>query len=102
MRARGGRLLLRIEDVDAAARARDVEDSLRDDLAWLGLTWDDETPRQSQRDYAPVARPARAVHLLLRLHPRRHVQARGRRLSGACRDRGLTTGRSASGCPTAP
>ena len=53
-RAQGGRLLLRIEDVDKVRADSAVEDSLRDDLTWLGLTWDEETRRQSERDYAPV------------------------------------------------
>lgn len=53
-RADGGRLLLRIEDVDLERSRPDVEQSLRDDLLWLGLTWDAETLRQSRRDYAPA------------------------------------------------
>ena len=53
-RADGGRLLLRIEDVDSERARRDVEQALRDDLTWLGLTWDAETARQSSRDYAPA------------------------------------------------
>lgn len=52
-RAVGGRVLLRIEDVDRQ-RARDVvADGQRRDLDWLGLAWDAEVPRQSERDYAP-------------------------------------------------
>ena len=70
-RAQGGRVLLRIEDVDKVRADRAVEDSLRADLIWLGLTWDEETPRQSERDYAGPRRP-RAIHLLLRLHARGH------------------------------
>lgn len=50
-RAAGGRLLLRIEDVDRERARADVEQALRDDLAWLGLTWDEETARQSTREY---------------------------------------------------
>lgn len=53
-RAAGGRLLLRIEDVDRERSRLDVEDALREDLAWLGLTYDAETSRQSGRDYAPA------------------------------------------------
>lgn len=53
-RSGGGRLLLRIEDVDCTRARADVEQALRDDLAWLGLTWDVETPRQSSRDYRPA------------------------------------------------
>lgn len=55
-RAEGGRLLLRIEDVDRARSRADVEQALRDDLAWLGITWDAEVTRQSLRDYGPSLR----------------------------------------------
>lgn len=51
-RAQGGRVLLRIEDIDEGRARRDVEERQRDDLQWLGLTWDAETPRQSDRAYA--------------------------------------------------
>lgn len=53
-RADRGRLLLRIEDVDRERARADVEQALRDDLAWLGVTYDLETPRQSRRTYAPT------------------------------------------------
>ena len=53
-RAEGGRLRLRIEDVDRERSRPEVEAALRADLAWLGLTYDDETTRQSSRDYAPA------------------------------------------------
>src|SRR5215217_3207215 len=46
VRQRGGRLLLRIEDVDAGRARRDIADAIRADLRWLGLAWDDETPPQ--------------------------------------------------------
>jgi glutamyl/glutaminyl-tRNA synthetase len=49
-----GRLRLRIEDVDVGRARRDIAESIRADLAWLGLVCDDETPPQSQRDYAPA------------------------------------------------
>jgi glutamyl/glutaminyl-tRNA synthetase len=53
-RADDGRLLLRIEDIDVTRARRDVEQALRDDLVWLGLTVDGEVARQSSRDYAPA------------------------------------------------
>lgn len=53
-RQQGLPVLLRIEDVDTTRARREVEQALRDDLAWLGLTWDRETMRQSERDYQPV------------------------------------------------
>lgn len=50
-RAAGGRLLLRIEDVDTGRSRAEVAASQRDDLRWLGLCWDEEVPPQSTRDY---------------------------------------------------
>ncbi|HEV2333722.1 MAG TPA: glutamate--tRNA ligase [Gammaproteobacteria bacterium] len=35
----GGSFILRIEDTDAARSDRSFEDALREDLAWLGLSW---------------------------------------------------------------
>ncbi len=37
----GGRVVLRIEDLDTARCPRRWADALEDDLAWLGLTWDE-------------------------------------------------------------
>jgi len=50
-RQAGGRLLLRVEDIDRERSRGDVEAALREDLAWLGLTYDSETPPQSTRSY---------------------------------------------------
>lgn len=48
-RARGGRFLLRIEDIDGTrSRPEHVAAILRD-LEWLGLRWDDEVVFQSRR-----------------------------------------------------
>ena len=103
VRQRGGRLLLRIEDVDAGRARRDIADAIRADLAWLGLSCDAETPPQSARDYAPA---------LARLAPhcyrcdctraasrdagggltRRPANARRPGCVGGCRTRGLSAG----------
>ena len=48
-RATGGRLLLRIEDIDRARCRPELEASLRADLAWLGLGFDGPVRRQSER-----------------------------------------------------
>ena len=51
-RARGGRFLLRIEDLDRS-RARPVwEAAIFADLAWLGLDWPEPVMRQSTRQPA--------------------------------------------------
>ena len=46
-RAAGGRFLLRIEDIDAARCRPDYEQAIYDDLAWLGITWEEPVRRQS-------------------------------------------------------
>jgi glutamyl-Q tRNA(Asp) synthetase len=43
-----GRFLLRIEDIDPGRCRPAFDSALRDDLAWLGLTWDEPVRRQSQ------------------------------------------------------
>lgn len=48
-RAAGGRFLLRIEDLDAGRSRSEFEAALIDDLAWLGLRWDEAPARQSAR-----------------------------------------------------
>ena len=40
-KSRGGRIVLRIEDLDAARCPRAYADQLEEDLAWLGLVWDE-------------------------------------------------------------
>lgn len=47
-RATGGRLLLRIEDIDAARCRPEFEAAIYEDLAWLGLTWETPVRRQSE------------------------------------------------------
>jgi len=53
-RAEGGRFLLRIEDIDAARCRPEFADAIFEDLAWLGLDWEEPVRRQSQHmtDYA--------------------------------------------------
>jgi glutamyl-Q tRNA(Asp) synthetase len=45
--AAGGRLLLRIEDIDEARCRPEYEAAIYDDLAWLGLQWEQPVRRQS-------------------------------------------------------
>ena len=49
VRSRKGELVLRMEDLDTQRTSSDFAEVLRDDLRWLGLTWDVETAPQSQR-----------------------------------------------------
>src|SRR5262249_56272761 len=46
-RAAGGRLILRIEDIDAARCRPHYEQAIYEDLAWLGITWEQPVRRQS-------------------------------------------------------
>ena len=46
-RASGGRLLLRIEDIDPSRCRPEFEAAIGEDLAWLGLRWDQPVRRQS-------------------------------------------------------
>ena len=49
VRSRDGEMVLRMEDLDTQRTSAEYAETLRDDLRWLGLTWDRETPAQSQR-----------------------------------------------------
>ena len=49
VRSRNGGLVLRMEDLDTQRTSSAYAETLRDDLRWLGLNWDLETPPQSQR-----------------------------------------------------
>ncbi len=53
----GGRLLLRIEDIDRERSRPEVEAGIREDLAWLGIHYDEEVPRQSHRHYSTEGLP---------------------------------------------
>src|SRR6266508_5532424 len=47
-RRAGGRLLLRIEDIDVARCRPEFEAAIYEDLAWLGLAWEQPVWRQSE------------------------------------------------------
>ena len=49
IRSRGGSLVLRMEDLDTQRTSEEYAALLREDLRWLGLDWDEETPPQSKR-----------------------------------------------------
>lgn len=49
VRSRGGEMVLRMEDLDTQRTSAGFADILRDDLRWLGLDYDRETPPQSRR-----------------------------------------------------
>lgn len=47
-RAQDGRFVLRIEDIDATRSRPDYEAAILEDLAWLGLSWEQPVRRQSE------------------------------------------------------
>jgi glutamyl-Q tRNA(Asp) synthetase len=47
-RESGGRLLLRIEDIDPTRCRAEFETAIGEDLAWLGLAWEKPARRQSE------------------------------------------------------
>ncbi len=49
VRARNGHIVLRMEDLDTQRTSEEYAQILREDLLWLGLNWDEETPAQSRR-----------------------------------------------------
>src|SRR5688500_19505075 len=61
-KARGGRFLLRIEDIDGVRSRPELSREFRADLAWLGLDWWEE-PAQSLRlaSYAAAAEQLREM-----------------------------------------
>lgn len=48
-RSRGGRVLLRLEDLDLPRCPPQFSQGVMEDLGWLGLDWDNEPVRQSER-----------------------------------------------------
>ena len=49
VKSKQGAMVLRMEDLDTQRTSEAFADVLRDDLRWLGLTWDLETTQQSKQ-----------------------------------------------------
>ena len=49
VRSAGGKMILRIEDLDPDRSKQEYADAIRRDFQWLGLDWDEESPPQSRR-----------------------------------------------------
>ena len=64
--ATGGRLLLRIEDIDEARCRPEYEAAIYEDLAWLGLQWEQPVRRQSEHyeDYRAALAKLEAMGLV--------------------------------------
>ncbi|PKB19286.1 glutamyl-Q tRNA(Asp) synthetase [Novosphingobium kunmingense] len=65
-RSRGGRFVLRIEDIDAGRSRAELVPEILADLAWLGLAWDGPVVFQSRRlaSYAVAAERLKAMGLI--------------------------------------
>ena len=71
--AAGGRLLLRIEDIDEARCRPQYETAIYEDLAWLGLAWELPVRRQSEHyaDYRAALAKLEAMGLTYRAYESR-------------------------------
>ncbi|HEX6866737.1 MAG TPA: tRNA glutamyl-Q(34) synthetase GluQRS, partial [Caulobacteraceae bacterium] len=67
-RAEDGRFILRIEDIDLSRSRPEYEAAIFEDLAWLGLTWEQPVRRQSEHfaDYEAALERLRERGLLYR------------------------------------
>ncbi|HKS85953.1 MAG TPA: tRNA glutamyl-Q(34) synthetase GluQRS [Pseudolabrys sp.] len=65
-RAKNGRMLLRIEDIDTARCRPEYEAALYEDLAWLGLQWETPVRRQSEHhdEYRAALKKLEAMGLV--------------------------------------
>lgn len=65
-RETGGRLLLRIEDIDATRCRPEFEVAIYEDLAWLGIDWETPVRRQSEHlaDYRAALEELSALGLV--------------------------------------
>ncbi|MBW7974013.1 tRNA glutamyl-Q(34) synthetase GluQRS [Bradyrhizobium sp. BR 10289] len=65
-RETGGRLLLRIEDIDATRCRPEFEAAIYEDLAWLGIVWETPVRRQSEHlaDYRAALEKLTALGLV--------------------------------------
>jgi len=65
-RAAGGRMLLRIEDIDVTRCRPEFEAAIYEDLCWLGVTWEQPVRRQSEHfaDYGAALRRLEAMGLV--------------------------------------
>ena len=60
-RKAGGTFILRLDDTDPERSKEEYADGIREDLEWLGLTWDREERQSTRMDrYAAAADEMRA------------------------------------------
>ena len=103
-RERGGRFLLRVEDIDGARSRPELAEEFRADLAWLGLEWTEVAPQSSRlASYEAAAERLRAMGFLYPCTCTRGeiaaaAQAQGPEgpvYPGTCRENGAREGEAA-------
>jgi glutamyl-Q tRNA(Asp) synthetase len=99
-RATGGRLLLRIEDIDETRCRPEYEAAIHEDLAWLGLTFEQPVRRQSEHydDYRAALAKLEAAGLV---YPSFESRAEIARMVGERETRGFWP-RDPDGAPLYP
>jgi len=99
-RVKGGRLLLRIEDIDTTRCRPEYEAAIYEDLAWLGLQWEAPVRRQSEHyeDYRAALAKLDAMGLIF---PSFETRAEIARLVAARETQG-TWPRDPDGAPRYP
>jgi glutamyl-Q tRNA(Asp) synthetase len=96
-KASGGRLLLRIEDIDKTRCRPEFEAAILEDLAWLGIEWQQPIRRQSEyyEDYRAALAKLDAMGLI---YPSFESRAELARLAAA-RESGRSWPRDPDGTP---
>ncbi|MEH2490920.1 tRNA glutamyl-Q(34) synthetase GluQRS [Bradyrhizobium sp. AZCC 2230] len=99
-RETGGRLLLRIEDIDTTRCRPEYETAIDEDLAWLGIAWETPVRRQSEHlaDYRAALEKLAALGLV---YPAFESRAEIARLVAA-REAGGPWPRDPDGAPLYP
>ncbi|WP_457939086.1 tRNA glutamyl-Q(34) synthetase GluQRS [Mesorhizobium sp. 10J20-29] len=97
----GGRLLLRIEDIDAARCTPEFEAGILRDLAWLGIAWEEPVRRQSDHLHEYEQALARLIADEL-VYPAFMSRGEARAHIAELEDRGRAWPRDPDGAPIYP
>jgi glutamyl-Q tRNA(Asp) synthetase len=97
-RAFGGRMLLRIEDIDKTRARPEYEAAIYDDLAWLGLEWEEPVRRQSEH-FSVYEQSLARLEALGLIYP---CFASRAEIAQAVTDQGKRAARDPDGAPVYP